>query len=453
MQLDKESRTHLIQIAKDFYEKTKFKAPVKDIYLMGSAANYNWTPDSDLDVHIVIDFNQLQMPQDTAEKVIKNASSNWNEEHDIVIKGHKVEMNIQPVSDQKPHVTGIYSLVKNQWIRVPQLQYLNVNRISIVSKYNKLKGFIEHAIQMGERDHMKSVKEYVDAFRQYGLDTKGELSTENIVFKILRSRGILKKLKNAITDTYDAQMSLNEIDYIGSTYMNQLKGVPVPDALKTVHDDHSMISGVNSQNWRYLGGKNKVLWNTKPSKEDIRKVTVWLSQQGIHHPVHTVMHSEGYGAGVPETDRLHVPGERWRIRSKDAPKTPKMTDEVVNVEKIAEVTQKDIRQVAPKPDAMYKGAIKWDRMTLDNLMHLKKKMQRMMPYYRKQEDPNFLIQIQAARERIDQEIAKRLAVINKPVMDAFDPTSVGPNPAASEGQYDTTYYDDQNDRMRQMGKI
>lgn len=71
MKLDRDIRINLLQIAKDFYEKTKFKAPIKDIYLIGSSANYNWTPESDIDIHVLIDFNQSQMPGDTAEKAVK----------------------------------------------------------------------------------------------------------------------------------------------------------------------------------------------------------------------------------------------------------------------------------------------------------------------------------------------------------------------------------------------
>lgn len=44
--------------------------------------------------------------------------------------------------------------------------------------------------------------------------------------------------------------------------------------------------------------------------------------------------NEGFGSGIPEDDRLKIKNtdnstRRWQIRSKDAPKTPKMTDEVV----------------------------------------------------------------------------------------------------------------------------
>jgi hypothetical protein len=43
---------------------------------------------------------------------------------------------------------------------------------------------------------------------------------------------------------------------------------------------------------------------------------------------------EGYGAGRPEDDRLHIHGNRWQIRSKDAPKTPKMEKETVMVSEV-----------------------------------------------------------------------------------------------------------------------
>lgn len=208
--LDPEVRQHLLQMAYDFYEKTDFKAPVLDVYFMGSSANYNWTPDSDVDVHVLIDLKQLQMPEETAESATHAASSLWNTEHDVMVKGHQVEMNIQPIEDAKPHVTGIYSLVKDLWVRKPVRQNINVDKPSILKKYNAMKQYIDASIATGSRDAMKEAKSYVDALRQYGLDTAGELGTENIVFKLLRARGIIKKLKDSITATYDKEMTVTE---------------------------------------------------------------------------------------------------------------------------------------------------------------------------------------------------------------------------------------------------
>ncbi len=44
--------------------------------------------------------------------------------------------------------------------------------------------------------------------REVGLNKSGEFSTENIVFKVLRSRGHLDKLRNGINQIFDKKASL-----------------------------------------------------------------------------------------------------------------------------------------------------------------------------------------------------------------------------------------------------
>ena len=52
-------RTKLLQIANDFYSDLKISAPIEDIQLTGSLANYNWTKYSDFDVHVIMDLSQI----------------------------------------------------------------------------------------------------------------------------------------------------------------------------------------------------------------------------------------------------------------------------------------------------------------------------------------------------------------------------------------------------------
>jgi hypothetical protein len=208
--LDPQVRLNLLQLAYDFYKKTKLPAPIIDIYLMGSGANYNWTPDSDVDVHVIVDFNKFQMPLETVKKTAKTAGAQWNEEHEVLIKGHKVEMNIQNAAEQKSYVTGIFSLTKNQWVRQPSPRRLQIDKPTVQAKYDGMRKYIEGVIRTGNREEMKKAKEYIDAFRQYGLDHYGELSYENIVYKILRSKGLIKHLKDCITAIYDQEMTVKE---------------------------------------------------------------------------------------------------------------------------------------------------------------------------------------------------------------------------------------------------
>ena len=343
--LDPKIRVNLLQMANDFYEKTELPAPIVDIYLMGSAANYNWTPDSDIDVHVIIDYAKLQMPQETAFKTVKTAGAQWNAEHNIFIKGHKVEMNLQNAAEQKPYVTGIYSLNKDQWLRKPFKTPFNLNRQVLKFQYETMKNYVNNAIRSGDREQMKAAKKYLDSYRQYGLDTYGELSYENIIYKMLRARGIIKQLKDFITQVYDKQMTVDEVGEkdikqshpkvnvadspeIGSPEMDRsywdkmdmTKGFNINrltlDELKALREKARRMMADDNE-WRGLYAADFKAYDTEIKRR----------MGYINAPV-----TEGFGAGIPETDRLKVKNtdgsvRRWQIRSKDAPKTPKMPTE------------------------------------------------------------------------------------------------------------------------------
>jgi predicted nucleotidyltransferase len=69
-----------------FYGALKINAPIKDIQLTGSLANYNWTNKSDLDVHILIDFNDIDENVDLVKKALDGQRFIWNTRHKIVIE-------------------------------------------------------------------------------------------------------------------------------------------------------------------------------------------------------------------------------------------------------------------------------------------------------------------------------------------------------------------------------
>lgn len=382
--LDPEVRLNLLQMAKDFYEKTKFTAPILDVYLMGSIANYNWTPDSDADVHIIIDFTQLQMPDETASKVAKSAGAQWNSEHNAFVKGHKVEINIQSVKAEKPHVTGIYSLMKDAWIRKPTHMEVRLNKPLIQAKYAEVKKYLDKVIQGANYDQMKTAKDFLDDFRQYGLDTAGELSTENIVYKILRAKGLVKQLKDSITAAYDKEMSVDEAnvsvapdakDYIGSIIDGEVRGEPVPvgKSRNYIHNEFpGLISGMNATNWRYQAARNLILWNTQPTDESKEAVEHFLSKRGITNARHKNMYT-------------------------------------------FEITQKQITNHPPLPAAIWKGDVNLHKMTLGNLKFMRDKARRMADAYKDNEDQSLMQRAVEDYLIYNDEIKRRLKFINAPV--------------------------------------
>ena len=58
--IKKKLRAVLLKIANQFYKELKINVPIEDIVLTGSSANYNWTPTSDIDIHVVLDFKKIK---------------------------------------------------------------------------------------------------------------------------------------------------------------------------------------------------------------------------------------------------------------------------------------------------------------------------------------------------------------------------------------------------------
>ena len=206
--LNPEIKEKLLQIGKDFYADTETDAPLKDILFVGSLANYNWSDTSDFDVHIVIDFKDVDENVELVEKLVNALKSKWNDEHDIHLKGHNVEVYIQDVTKEN-RSTGVYSLMQDKWLSEPQKENIQIDKEKIQEKYNDTVRKINSAIKAQDINKLKAIVKDVYDMRQAGLDKSGELSTENLVFKILRNRNYIEKLKQEIINLYDKKQSLN----------------------------------------------------------------------------------------------------------------------------------------------------------------------------------------------------------------------------------------------------
>lgn len=209
----------LKQIAKDFYESLEVNADLVDVQFLGSLTNYNWSKFSDIDLHLLLDFTQFEDTMnpdglyDSKEFVanyFNDKKAIWNELHNIKIYGFDVEIYIQP-ADQINHSGGVYSLMKNEWIKVPEKEEFKVN-LDDVKK--KTEYFIDVIDKLDNKDNVqKSVEKLKDKLkkmRQAGLDSEGEFSVDNLVYKALRREGYLDKLFDLANTDYDDSKTLNE---------------------------------------------------------------------------------------------------------------------------------------------------------------------------------------------------------------------------------------------------
>lgn len=209
--LKPEVRESLLKIAQDFYTDTELTAPIEDIYMLGSSANYNWSPTSDIDLHVVVDFKKINSDVDLTKQLVDALKANWNKNHNVTIKGRKVEVYIQDINE-KNRSTGVYSILNNKWVMMPQKIRVVLDKNLIQQKYSNMVYQIKAAIKEQNLDKLKMVLKSLYNMREAGLSSAGEYSTENIVFKTLRSRGFIDALKNAVNQLYDKQVSVKQED-------------------------------------------------------------------------------------------------------------------------------------------------------------------------------------------------------------------------------------------------
>jgi predicted nucleotidyltransferase len=97
----------LLEIAKKVLEELEEDIEISDIVLTGSMANYTYNEASDLDLHIVFDFGQINKDKKLVKKALDCNKYVWNMRHDIFLKNHEVELYYQDINE--PHAaTGMY---------------------------------------------------------------------------------------------------------------------------------------------------------------------------------------------------------------------------------------------------------------------------------------------------------------------------------------------------------
>lgn len=210
MELEDQVHVKLLEIANEFIDYLDVPIDVEDIIITGSNANYNWTSESDIDLHIVIDLDAFRDEcPDLTDDFFMSKKTLWNEHHDIEIYGHDVELYVQ--DDDEVHIaTGVYSVLNDKWIKVPDYIPPTYDSEDVKAKADEFKALIDKVISGdGSSEEVKRVKEKIRKMRRAGLRQAGEYSTENLAFKELRNSGYLEKLSDYSKEIYSDELSLS----------------------------------------------------------------------------------------------------------------------------------------------------------------------------------------------------------------------------------------------------
>ncbi len=206
-------RDKLLIITDKFIDFLGVEFFIYDVILTGSLANYNWSEYSDVDLHVLIDYDESVHNNALLAEFFAAKKQVWNGLHDITIKEFEVEMYVQDVKE--PHISsGVYSILNDKWIVEPQKSKNYVDDRCILEKgeeYAKLIDSLEEKNNVGVDviSEVEKIKKKLKRFRQSGLDKGGEYSYENLTFKLLRRNGYIKKLIDLKKEVIDNKLSVD----------------------------------------------------------------------------------------------------------------------------------------------------------------------------------------------------------------------------------------------------
>ncbi len=195
----------LKDIARAFEDFVGIELDVIDYTVTGSNANYTWTEYSDLDLHLIVPGT----PSEEQRELFSAKKALWGEQHNITIKGLPVECYVQG-EDEPHHSTGVYSILKEQWLVEPKKVKPEVDDAAVEAKKDSIMRDIESAMLSKDLAKLRVVKEKITKMRKAGLERAGEWSVENLVFKILRNLGLIDQITDKIRELEDQELSLEQ---------------------------------------------------------------------------------------------------------------------------------------------------------------------------------------------------------------------------------------------------
>jgi len=211
--------SRLLEISQNIIDSENINAEIEDIVVTGSLASYNWNRLSDLDLHILLNFEEINEDRRLVKKYLDNLRINWNTKHDIFIENHEVELYFQDISEVH-HSAGVYSILSGDWLTKPIKNRKDIDMRAVEKKAEGVAVIHEGALDLFMDEKYKDVHiltsklmKKMKRMRLTGLSREGIYSVENLAFKMLRNAGIIGKISSLKTLSYDKMMSLNLTGY------------------------------------------------------------------------------------------------------------------------------------------------------------------------------------------------------------------------------------------------
>lgn len=212
-------RKKMLEIVDEFIDNLReqnIKIKVDDILLVGSNASYNYTKDSDIDLHIIANTRNMKYELDVADALYSAYRTLFNKNLDINIYDIPLELYVETEKTPR-NSNGVYSVKKDKWEKkpipedIPNYDKEALNKL--VSKWEvKCKDLLDKIAAdklQDEKQVVKLIEAIYEKLRKTGV-AKSEYAIENLAFKELRNKGYLDKLKLSKHELISKRLSLEE---------------------------------------------------------------------------------------------------------------------------------------------------------------------------------------------------------------------------------------------------
>lgn len=213
----REKCLEIVDLFLKLLEEDEVKIDVKDIIFTGSNASYNYTKDSDIDLHIIADTSNFECPDNLYPKLYNAYKSLFNSKYDISFYGIPVEIYVE-TGDTPLISNGIYSIKNDAWEQEPtETTIPEIDWNEFMKAYQPWEDEYReliHNIDPETATDDKPIDDFITKvyeLRHQGLANEGQYGFSNLIFKELRNRGHLQELKDLKNEIIENRLTLEAL--------------------------------------------------------------------------------------------------------------------------------------------------------------------------------------------------------------------------------------------------
>ena len=209
-QLKPKIKKGILDIVNEFVDYIEYDLPVVDIVIVGSNASYNYTDKSDLDIHLIVNFENIDENKALVNALCQSWKTLFNKSYDIKLGGQHAELYVEDMQTST-NSNGIYSVTNDKWLKYPTQIHIPQN-LDIEDDLVRVEIEIENALDSNDLQEVEKMIDWLYYQRKLALQLHGEFSVGNLIFKAVRNDGLLDKLKEKRLELKSGELTVEHFD-------------------------------------------------------------------------------------------------------------------------------------------------------------------------------------------------------------------------------------------------